>query len=101
MDTQFIRAEFDLHCTWEDMPPSYRVFVNDELFAERTWNLTGGLSQTQILQLQLSPGKYHVRVEDLPPNLASFHSENYQIKHGRARWRYNDVLQSHTIEVYQ
>ena len=37
MTKQFVRLLSDIYCDWEGLPPIYRVFVNDELFAERTW----------------------------------------------------------------
>jgi len=29
--------EFYLFCIWEDIPPTYRVYFNDELMTERTY----------------------------------------------------------------
>ena len=37
METVFVKAMFDIDCEWSDTQPAYRVFVNDELFTERTW----------------------------------------------------------------
>ena len=85
MDTVFVRAVFDIDCDWEGLPPVYRVFVNDELFTERTWIWTGQHLQ-EILQIQAVPGKYRVRVESVGPNLAQFRTWNHQIEHGPARW---------------
>ena len=85
MDTVFVRALFDIDCDWEGLPPSYRVYVNDELFAERTWAWTD-CYLTEMLQIQAPPGKYHVRIEKVGPSLAEFRTANHRIEHGPACW---------------
>ena len=40
MSKKFVRVLADVDCEWEGLMPSYRVYVNDELFAERTWRWT-------------------------------------------------------------
>ena len=40
MTRHFIRVLCDVHCEWEGQAPDYRVFVDDELFTERTFNFT-------------------------------------------------------------
>jgi hypothetical protein len=32
------KLELDVYCTWHESPPIYRLFVDDELFAERTFH---------------------------------------------------------------
>ena len=85
METQFIRAVFDLNCDWEGLPPVYRVYLDHELFAEREWRWTDCYLQ-EILQIQAPPGRYHVRLETVGPTLARFHAHNHRIEHGAARW---------------
>jgi hypothetical protein len=61
------------------------VFVNDELFTERTWIWTDQHLQ-EILQIQADPGKYAVRVESVGPSLSQFRVWNHRIEHGPATW---------------
>ena len=93
METQYVQAVFDLDCQWQGLPPVYRVYVNDELFTEREWRWTEHYLE-EILQLQVSPGIYRVRLESVGPNIAEFQRKNPRITHGPARW-----LDADRIEV--
>lgn len=93
MKKQFVKALFDLHCDWEGLPPSYRIYVNDELFAERTFYWVNEYLQ-EILQIEAPAGIYKVKFEPLKPNLAKFHIENHRIEHGSARW-----VDQQTLEI--
>lgn len=85
MKKQFVKALFDLHCDWEGLPPSYRIYVNDELFAERTFYWVDDYLK-ETLQIEAPAGIYHVRFEPLKPNLAKFRLENHRVEHGSAKW---------------
>lgn len=85
MDAKFIRASFDLHCEWEGLPPVYRIYVNDELFSERTWTWTDAHLR-EVLQIKAPPGKYRVQLEQVGPQIAKFHMSNYEIEYGPGRW---------------
>jgi hypothetical protein len=85
VETVYVRAVFDIDCDWEGLPPVYRVYVNDELFTERTWIWTDQHLQ-EILQIQAEPGKYAVRVESVGPSLSQFRVWNHRIEHGPATW---------------
>lgn len=89
MDNHFVRAAFDLECTWEGIPPVYRIYVNNELFTEREWIWSDNEYLTQILQISAPAGKYDVRVETVGPCLAEFVMSNNRIDQGPARWLKN------------
>lgn len=93
MTTHFIRAVFDLDCDWEGLPPVYRIYVNDELFAEREWRWIDHYLE-EILQIQAPSGKYFVKVEPIGPQISKFKSSNHRIEHGPARW-----LDQTTLEI--
>lgn len=93
MESVFIKAMFDLHCDWEGLAPIYRIYVNDELFAERTFTWTDHYLR-EMLQIQAPPGHYSVRLETVGPNLARFRADNHHIEHGSARW-----VDDNTIEI--
>jgi hypothetical protein len=92
VETQFVRAVFDLDCSWEGLPPVYRVYVRDELFAEREWRWTDCYLE-ETLQIQAETGVYAVRIEPLVPNLAHFRAHNHRIEHGLARWNDHQMLE--------
>ena len=85
VNTKFVKAIFDINCSWEWIQPAYRVYVNDELFTERTWIWTDFYLE-ETLQIQAPPGKYQVRLEPVTPNLAKFEVSNFRIEYGNARW---------------
>ena len=83
MSKQYIRLLSDVYCKWEGLPPSYRVYVNDELFAERTWIWEdSAIYLEELLQIEAEPGEYQIRYELVPPNLAQLEVKNMRIEHG-------------------
>jgi hypothetical protein len=85
VETVFVKALFDVDCEWEGLPPAYRVYVNDQLFSERTWIWTDRYL-TEILQIQAQPGRYRVHLEKVGHSLATFFVSNPRIEHGPAIW---------------
>jgi len=59
---QFVRVLCDVTCTWTGTPPVYRVYVDDELFAERTWIWTD-VHLEEMLQIEAEPGEYTISYE--------------------------------------
>lgn len=100
MDKFFIKAHFDINCEWAGITPAYRIYVNDELFAERTWRWTDCYLQ-EVLQIEAPPGRYRVRLEPVRPTVASFKISNHTVEHGRARWIGNTYLEidSNYLEI--
>ena len=65
MDKQFVKMELDVFAKWQFKPPMYRVYVNDELFNERSYSVATDLEYiTEILQIKAQPGEYNVRIEN-------------------------------------
>ena len=70
MTKQFVRVVCNVSCRWEGLPPIYRVYINDELFTERTWIWRDGVYLREEIQIEAEPGEYDIRYELVPPNLA-------------------------------
>jgi hypothetical protein len=70
MTKQFVRVVCNVACMWEGLPPIYRVYVNDELFTERTWTWQDNFYLQEEIQIEAEPGEYEIRYELVPPNLA-------------------------------
>jgi hypothetical protein len=81
MTKKFVRVLADVHCDWEGLDPTYRVYVNDELFAERTWRWSESFLE-EILQIEADPGRYSLRWELVPPHLAHLQVENIRVDYG-------------------
>lgn len=90
MSKNYVRVLCDVHCEWEGLPPIYRVYINDELFAERTWTWTNYYLE-EMLQLNAEPGKYAVRYELVPPHLAELTVKNMRVDEGPANIKGNYI----------
>ena len=98
MARQFVRLLVDVHCEWTGSTPIYRAYVNDELFAERTWIWTD-MYLEECFQIDAEPGDYRIRYELVEPhasdyrpaNLATITATNFRVDHGPARLD-NDIV---------
>jgi hypothetical protein len=91
MTKKFVRVLADVHCSWEGLDPIYRVYVNDELFAERTWRWTTAYLE-EMLQIEAEPGKYNLRWELVPPCLAELTVQNVRVDFGPGNIKNNTLL---------
>jgi len=88
MDKHFMRVLADVDCEWEGLNPTYRVYVNDEMFAERTWYWTDQYLE-EMLPIYAEPGDYVFRWELVPPHLSKLTVKNLRIE-PQGRHRVND-----------
>ncbi len=91
MTKQFIRLLSDVDCEWEGLPPTYRAYVNDELFTERTWRWTDSYLR-EIMQIEAEPGDYTIRYELVPPNLAKISVKNTRVDYGSGQMISDTIL---------
>jgi hypothetical protein len=80
---QFVQVLCDVDCEWQLPHPRYRVFVNNEMFAEREWRWTNSTLE-ELIQIQAEPGEYCIRVQMLPHESAELKVKNLRVKHGSA-----------------
>ena len=84
MKTEFVSAKCDVYIKWKGgPPPRYRVYVNDELFTERTWIWTDMYLEENI-QIQAIPGFYEIRYELLDSEHSRIKIHNLRIDTGPA-----------------
>ena len=93
MSKQFIRVLCNIDCEWESFQPIYRTYVNDELFAERTWLWTQHYLE-EMLQIDAEPGEYTIRYELVPPHLAVLTVTDMRVEYGPGTIK-NNVLRIH------
>lgn len=91
MEPKFVRVLFNIDCDWEGVQPAYRIYLDDELFNERTWRWTNHYLQ-ELMQISAPPGRYQIRVEPIEPCLATFHISNFEVELGDARVDRNQGL---------
>jgi len=81
MTKHFVRVLADIDCEWEGLNPIYRVFVNDQLFVERTWVWTTDYLE-EMLQIEAEPGEYRLSWQLVPPHLAQLQVYNVRVDYG-------------------
>ena len=86
MRARFCKISLDLFCCWEGIPPDYRIYVNDELFSERSYVFTDAYLE-EVLQVHAPPGIYRIRLEALRPNQAKFEIRDSRVSFGAAVMR--------------
>ena len=82
---KYVQVAIDIDCVWQGLPPAYRLYVNDELFSERTWIWTDYYIN-EIIQVSGPPGTYTVRLEHIKPCLAKFKLGETSVIEGPAQW---------------
>ena len=93
MAKNFVRVLCDVDCEWEGLPPIYRVYVNDELFTERTWIWTNEYLE-EMIPIEAEPGEYYIKHELVPPHLAKLKVSNIRVDYGTA------VAEHNLIRIY-
>ena len=83
MTKEFVRVLTEVHCDWSAEPPIYRVYVDNELFTERTWIWKDCYLEEKIL-VEAEPGDYLIEYRLLDPSSASIRTENMRVDHGSA-----------------
>jgi hypothetical protein len=80
MTQQFVRVLADVHCDCAvDQRPIYRLYVNDELFTERTW-IWENCYLEENFQISAPAGIYPIRFEIV------------DVEHGRIKVRNHRVI---------
>jgi hypothetical protein len=80
---QFVQVLCDVDCEWQLPHPRYRVFVNNEMFAEREWRWTNSTLE-ELIQIQAEPGQYVIGYQLLPHESAELKVKNLRVTHGSA-----------------
>ncbi|CAB4163913.1 hypothetical protein UFOVP1146_269 [uncultured Caudovirales phage] len=81
MASRFVLVKADVHCSWSKAPPRYRVYVNDELFAERTW-IWRDVYLEENLQITADVGDYVISFHLIKPHRAELRVENVRVDIG-------------------
>lgn len=95
MQTKFVRVLCDVTCEWQGVDPQYRVLVNQELFAERTWIWGNEFYLEEAIQLNAPLGRYRIEYELVDPKNGALQVSNIRIESGDAR-----LLKRNTVEIY-
>jgi hypothetical protein len=77
----FVNVLSDVYCEWHLRPPTYRVWVNDELFTERTWIWHNEYLEENIA-ICAPPGEYQIEYELIPSNAGKLSVRNMRVAYG-------------------
>jgi hypothetical protein len=73
-----VNVECDVTAKVLDHPFRYRVYVNNELFAERTW-IWQGVYLEEMLPISAPAGVYPIRFETVDPDHGRIKVRNFKI----------------------
>jgi|GEM_PF-3467139 len=78
----FAKILVDLYCDWDGIPPTYRIFADNELLAEREYVWNDPVYVTEIIQVEfpMDEPKF-IHLETVNPNISNFRFENQRIKY--------------------
>jgi len=83
MTTRFVHLESLIDCEWQETPPVYRLYVNDELFSERTWIWQDSILEENII-VSAMPGDFELRYELVEPSDAKLTVGKLRVNDGPA-----------------
>lgn len=84
MQTYFVRVECDVTAKVHSQPFRYRAYVNNELFAERTW-IWDNCYLEENFQIQAPPGVYPIRFETVDEANGRIKVRNHRVVTGPGR----------------
>lgn len=68
MQTKSIQILCDVYCKWDGNDTRYRLYVNNELFTERSWIWNGkDYYLEEAIPIEAVPGLYNIRYELVEP----------------------------------
>jgi hypothetical protein len=91
MARHYIKVLCDVYCDWQGSDPAYRLFVNDELFTERTFSWPDCYLE-EMIQIEAEPGNYEIRYEVITPGLVQLRTKNIRVALGPATVNGNMIL---------
>ena len=73
-----------VNCVNPNASPRYRLWVNHELFMERTWRWGQDHYLEETVTISGKSGQYHIRYETVPGDVGQFVTSNWQTIAGPA-----------------
>jgi len=80
MQTKSVQVQCDVYCKWDGNDTRYRLYVNDELFTERSWIWPDNdYLLEEIIPIEAPPGLYTIRYELLEPSNSKLTIKNMRV----------------------
>jgi hypothetical protein len=98
MQTKSVQVQCNVYCKWDGSDTRYRLYVNDELFTERSW-IWGGKEYylEEVITIEALPGLYEIKYELLEPTQNKLGIKNMRVISGNATMHKNQT----TLEIPQ
>jgi hypothetical protein len=77
----YVVVQCEVFSEWNEKPPRYRLFVNDELFVERTYIWKEQYLE-EVISIWVNPGDYRITYEMVPGDQGIFHIKNMRVEQG-------------------
>ena len=80
MQTKSVQVQCDVYCKWDGNDTRYRLYINDELFTERSWIWSSKeYYLEEIITIESLPGLYKIRYELLEPTGSKLKIRNMRV----------------------
>ena len=80
MQTKSVQVHCDVYCKWNGSDTRYRLYVNDELFTERSWIWNGkDYYLEEMITIEAPPGLYKIKYELLAPTDSKLKIKNMRV----------------------
>ena len=77
---QDLRIEIDILCDWQTEPEAYRLYIDDDLYTERTYIWRNPHQWVrEILVAELAPGKHTIKIQPVNSEFQGFKLSNFAI----------------------
>jgi len=90
MKPQSVQVQYDVFCDWSGPPPRYRLYVQGELFTERTFNFVQSYLE-EVIPINAVPGDYVIKYEMIDSN-AHLAAQNPRVISGTAEFIAHNVV---------
>ena len=96
MQTKSIQLQCNVFCKWDGNDTRYRLYVNDELFTERSWIWSGKeYYLEEIIPIEAPPGLYEIKYELLEPTGSTLKIKNMRVVSNNAQIHEDQI----TLEI--
>lgn len=77
---QDLRIEVDVYCEWQIEPQAYRLYIDNDLYTERTyiWHNPNQWVR-EILVAELESGEHTIKLEPVTSGFSGFKLQNFAV----------------------
>ena len=77
---QDLRIEVDILCEWQTEPQAYRLYIDNDLYTERTYIWRNPHQWVrEILVAELPPGKHTIQIQPVNSKFPGFRLANFAL----------------------